>query len=59
MTDASHEIKTPLSVIKSTCEVIEMESGQNEWAEIIEKQVLRLSQLTECIVFYQRWKKTI
>lgn len=57
ITDASHEIKTPLSVIKSTCEVIEMESGQNEWTEIIEKQVLRLSQLTERLVFLSKMEE--
>lgn len=34
-----------------------MESGQNEWDEIIEKQVLRLSQLTECIVFLSKMEE--
>ena len=50
ITDASHEIKTPLAVISAANEVIEIENGESEWTESISKQVARLSSLTEKLV---------
>lgn len=31
ITDASHEIKTPLTIIDANVEVMEMMSGENKW----------------------------
>ena len=33
ITDASHEIKTPLTIIDANTEVIEMMEGENEWTK--------------------------
>lgn len=46
ITDASHELKTPLTIISADVEVIELESGQSEWSDSIKKQVERLRKLT-------------
>ena len=54
ITDASHEIKTPLAVIDAANEVQEIESGESEWTQSIHEQVARLTVLTERLVFLAR-----
>ncbi len=54
ITDASHEIKTPLTIIDANTEVLEMMEGENEWTESIRKQIARLTSLTEKLVFLSR-----
>ena len=54
ITDASHEIKTPLTIIDANTEVIEMMEGENEWTNGTRKQVARLTSLTEKLVFLSR-----
>lgn len=54
ITDASHEIKTPLAIINANTEVLELESGQNEWTESIKKQIKGLNSLVEKMVFLAR-----
>lgn len=54
ITDASHEIKTPLTIIDANTEVIEMIEGENEWTSSTRKQVARLTSLTEKLVFLSR-----
>lgn len=45
ITDAGHEIKTPLAIISANTEVIEMLSEPNEWTGSIHNQVDRLGGL--------------
>ena len=45
VTNAGHELKTPLAVIKSCNEVVEMEAGSSKWTESISDQVDRMSAL--------------
>ncbi|MBR2377523.1 MAG: HAMP domain-containing histidine kinase [Clostridia bacterium] len=54
ITNASHELKTPLAIIKATTEVLEIENGKNEWTESIQEQTSKLSNLTEKLVFLAR-----
>lgn len=54
ITDANHEIKTPLAVIDAANEVQEIESGESEWTQSIHEQVARLTALTERLVFLAR-----
>ena len=54
ITDASHEIKTPLTIIDANTEVIEMMEGENEWTSSTRKQIARLTSLTEKLVFLSR-----
>lgn len=54
ITDASHEIKTPLTIIDANTEVLEMTEGENEWTTSTRKQIARLTALTEKLVFLSR-----
>ncbi len=54
ITDASHEIKTPLTIIDANTEVLEMENGENEWTSSIHNQIKRLTDLTNKLVFLSR-----
>lgn len=54
ITDASHEIKTPLTIIGADADVLEMTDGANEWTQNIKEQVARLTSLTEKLVFLAR-----
>ena len=51
ITDASHELKTPLTIISANTEVLEMTEGENEWTESIKKQTGRLSKLVNEMVY--------
>lgn len=54
ITDAGHEIKTPLTIIHADVDVLEMEFGENEWLDDIQKQTKRLSALTNDLVYLSR-----
>ncbi len=45
ITNASHELKTPLAVISANTEVIEMTSGENEWTQSTIRQINRMNKL--------------
>lgn len=45
ITNAGHELKTPIAVISANTEVLEMMHGENEWTQSILKQTKRLSGL--------------
>lgn len=51
VTDASHELKTPLAIILSSVDVVDIEQGgASEWTDSIRAQVARLSDLTQKLV---------
>lgn len=54
ITDAGHELKTPLTVISADCEMLKYSFGENEWTDAIKGQVSRLSELTEKLVMLSR-----
>ena len=54
ITNAGHELKTPLAVIESSADVIEIESGESKWTDSIHSQVRRLSALTQELVALAR-----
>lgn len=54
ITDAGHELKTPLTVISANTEVLELTQGESEWTKSIKNQVERLSQLTSSLVSLSR-----
>ena len=45
ITDAGHELKTPLAIISADTEVLEMSGQDNEWTVSIRNQVKRLNTL--------------
>ena len=54
ITDASHELKTPLTSISTSLDVICMEHGEDEWTENIKKQTGRMSKLVSELVTLSR-----
>ncbi|MBR0302150.1 MAG: HAMP domain-containing histidine kinase [Bacilli bacterium] len=50
VTNASHELKTPLTIISADLDLIEMDSGKNEWSESIRDQLTRLNEMTNQLV---------
>jgi len=54
ITNAGHELKTPLAVIESSTEVIEIENGESQWTRSIHGQVERLTALTQELVELSR-----
>ena len=54
ITDASHELKTPLTIIDANTEVLEMMEGENEFTKSIRNQVKRLTNLTQQMVTLTR-----
>ena len=54
ITDASHELKTPLAVIKANTEMQEMLDGESEWTQSTLRQVERLSGLIANLVLITR-----
>lgn len=57
ITDAGHELKTPLTIIDANTEVLEMMEGENEWTVSIRKQVKRLTKLTQQMVALTRMEE--
>lgn len=54
ITGASHELKTPLTIIDANIEVMEMESGESQWTKSTRKQIQRLSGLVQQLVTLSR-----
>lgn len=54
ITDAGHELKTPLTIIDADAEVLEMDIGENEWIHDIKSQTKRLTQLTNSLILLSR-----
>lgn len=50
ITNASHELKTPLAVISANTEVIEAIDGESEWTDAIKRQVERMNALIKNLV---------
>ena len=54
VTDAGHEIKTPLAIIMANTEAMEMISGENKWTRNIKAQTMRLSGLMQNLLTLAR-----
>jgi signal transduction histidine kinase len=50
ITDAGHELKTPLSIINANTDVLEIMYEKNEWTESIKNQTLRLNELIKSML---------
>ena len=57
ITDAGHEIKTPLTIIDADASVLEMEYGNSEWIHDIQKQTQRLRGLTDDLIYLSRMEE--
>lgn len=47
ITNAGHELKTPLAIIQTNTEALELHTGETKWSKNIRTQVERLSSLTQ------------
>ena len=54
ITDAGHEIKTPLTIIGADADLLELEWGENEWLTDIKRQTQRLTGLTRDLIELSR-----
>ena len=57
ITDAGHEIRTPLSIISADADVLAMEQGESQWLEDIHSQVARLTALTNSLIFLSKMEE--
>ncbi len=57
ITDAGHDLKTPLTVIGADAEVLEMDIGENEWVSDIKNQVTRLTDMTNSLIALSRMEE--
>ncbi|MDO4492785.1 MAG: HAMP domain-containing sensor histidine kinase [Clostridia bacterium] len=54
ITDAGHELKTPLTSISTSADVLAMEQGDNEWTDNIRAQCVKLTRLVANLVTLSR-----
>ncbi|PJI07801.1 MULTISPECIES: sensor histidine kinase [Clostridium] len=54
ITDAGHEIKTPLAIISANADVLELTSGKNEWITSIRNQTSRLDKLVKNLLMLSK-----
>ena len=57
ITDAGHDIKTPITIIDADREILEMDIGENEWLDDIRKQTKRLTKLTNDLIYLSRMEE--
>lgn len=58
ITNASHELKTPLAIISVNAEAMEMINGKNQWTKGILKQVHRMSSLINHLILLSKAGET-
>ena len=54
ITDASHELKTPITVIATSLRVLEMEVGRQKWIDKAQAQTEKLKELVNSLVSLSR-----
>ena len=54
VTDASHELKTPITVIATSLKALEIETGQHKWIDKAKNQTEKLTELVSALVTLSR-----
>lgn len=54
ITDANHELKTPLTLILANVDIVEAEIGKNEWLDDIRAEGARMTELVDRLVLLSR-----
>lgn len=57
ITDAGHELKTPMTIISADVDLAEMECGENPWLTDIRHQTERLTDLTNDLIYLSRMEE--
>ncbi len=58
ITNASHELKTPIAIISANTEMLEAVNGENEWTRNTANQTKRLSKLVEELIVLSKVSET-
>lgn len=58
ITNAGHELKTPLAIISANTEVLEIVNGKNEWIDSIKNQTKRLDLLIKSLLKLSRMEES-
>lgn len=59
ITDASHELKTPISIISANTEMVEILNGESEWTESTKIQLKRMDKLIKNFIALSKSDETI
>lgn len=57
ITDAGHELKTPLAVISANADVLELTSGKSEWVDSIRNQVGQMNELVKHLLYLSKMEE--
>lgn len=57
ITNASHDLKTPLTIISADVDILEMDYGESEWFDDIKNQVKQLTNLTNNLVILSKMEE--
>ncbi len=59
ITDASHELKTPITVIATSLKLLEMENGKQKWLDKAQAQTEKLKELVNSLVALSRMDEEV
>ncbi len=59
ITDASHELKTPLTILSANTDVMEIMSGPSEWTQSNKKQLTRMNRLINSLVELSKMEEEV
>ena len=57
ITDAGHELKTPMTIISADVDLAETDCGENQWLADIRRQAQRLTGLTNDLIYLSRMEE--
>lgn len=57
ITDAGHEIKTPIAIISANTDVLELMGGESEWISSIRNQITRLDKLVKNLLLLSKMEE--
>ena len=57
ITDAGHELKTPVTIISANADLMEMELGENEYIEEVKTQVSNMKELISALVYLAKMEE--
>lgn len=59
ITDVSHDLKTPITLINTNIEIIEAEIGKNEWLDDVKKESLHMTEMVNELVSLTKMSETL
>jgi len=59
VTDAGHEIKTPLAIIMANTDALELHYGENKYSKNIRNQIFRLKDLTQDLLTLAKMEENV